>query len=258
VKIHTDGPRERLMLMGATGSGKSQAAISIAKMTDNPMYVIDTEWDNYERLAYGADDLDNLVIYPCMPDDWTAQRDALNEIMDRLKRDDWLVVDSTTPTWQAVQTWFGDLVMGDNLENLMLKARQELSDGSNVNPYDGWTDWSVINAQYAAFSRKFFKANQKGAHVLLTAELDVLQDDADRAVRAEYGKWGAKPKGQKRLPYIPHDLLFMRRLKSGWEMDTVKARGERAEVDSLKLVDFAKQYLMGVAGWKVDSAVQPD
>ena len=250
MKIESAGPRERILLMGAAGSGKSNAIISIAKSIDATVHVLDTELDTYERLMWEEEHVGNLDYYGVMTDDWMAMKAWSEGIHKVVDRDDIVVVDSMTPVWSAVQQWFSDEIMGDSLDDLMLEARRELK-GGNVNPFEGWTDWSVINAQYQRFIRNLLRCNAAKAHVIVTAVLDVIQQDESKETRALFGKFGAKPRGQKRLAHFPHDILFMRQTREGWEFDTAKAQGTRAKPDNVKVVDFAKQYLMGVAGWKV-------
>ncbi len=254
MKLVTDGPRERLMVMGAAGAGKSNAAISIAKATQVPMYVIDTEGDTWERLLWKEEGVEKVVVYPTMPNDWTAMNEAVVEIRDRIVKDEWAVLDSATHPWGAAQDWFGEEFMGDDLADLMLKARADAAAGS-TNPFDGWRDWSVINAQYAKFMNNMLRINvTKKAHVFMTAELDVIGDDDHPATRAMFGKFGAKPRGQKRLAHVPHDILFMRQTKNAWEVDTAKAQGVRKSWKGEVSEEFAKQYLLGVAGWSMEKS----
>lgn len=254
MKITTDGPRERILLMGAAGSGKSQAVLSIARNTDAKVHVLDTELDVYERLAHGAEGLEGIVPTGVMPDDWRAMLAWAEETSTKVSRDDWVVVDSITPAWSAAQVWFSEEIIGEHLADMMVKARKQITeDDKNVNPFEGWTDWSVINAQYAKFMNRLLRANAKGAHLLFTAEIDVLQKDNEtKETRALFGKLGVKPRGNKRLPHVPHDIIMMRQMRTGWEMETAKVQGERAEVNGA-VSDFAKQYLLGVGGWKVAS-----
>ena len=215
------------------------------------MFVLDTELDTYQRLNED-EGLENLEITGVLPDDWEVISDTAKNWVGQVEKNDWVVVDSTSPTWNAVQDWFTrEIFDAESMAEYFMEKRKGAAAGArNLGAFDGWVDWQVINAQYTAFMNNLLKCTSRGAHLLLTAEVDKIGDGEDSDLRAMFGKVGVKPRGQKRLPHIPHSTVWMKRLSNGWTMQTVKEQGRhRDEMENVEVVNFAKQYLQGVAGW---------
>lgn len=86
----------------------------------------------------------------------------------------------------------------------------------------------------------------------MTAEQAAIDKNDDKEVKAAFGAYGVKPKGQKRLGHVPMTVLWLTKSRVGaWAMTTIKDRG-RTEVEDEPLTNFAKDYLMEVAGWKAE------
>lgn len=256
--------RERILLMGGTGTGKSFAALSIAKRINGCMYVLDND-NAYDRmLETDFTELGNVFVYPTW--DWESTVKAATESIVDIRRDDWLVVDILSPTWPMVQDWFSENVYGDDLATYMLRARQAVEvtntairekrakggkvdekETRNLQPFDGFMDWSVINPQYQKFMAKLRNCP---AHVLCTAEVDAVDSKRDSSDVLDLYPLGVKPRGQKRTGHAFSTILLMSKRKAGvFEMTTVKDRG-RKELDHDAVGDFGVNYLMRTAGWK--------
>lgn len=239
--------RERILLYGLQGCGKSTAVLSIAKLVpDRTIHVLDTEGDVYDRLLVGSD-ITNIKSHGVLPDDWDSQIAAAKEISEEIGEDDWFVIDSISPTWPAVTSWYVDRVFDQNVEDYFLAAREAAKGG---NPLDGWKDYSVINKQYGAFYNLMLRASMsKRCHLLWTAEAAEIRDDAPRDKQLLYRGIGYEPSGQKRIGYVPHTIIWLRQDRGSWGWQTVKDQGVRGGVEG-ELTDFGRQYLGGVAGWR--------
>lgn len=249
---------ERILIYGVGGVGKSTAVVDLAANVSGQVYVVDTE-RAFDRMVEGRGELPNLhvhdVRFSAMVEDTTNWEDMLRQvrlIVKDMGRDDWLVIDSVTPTWDDVQAWFTEKLWGDNLADYMMAARLQAEEAGKKggSAFEGFTDWPVINKQYNQLYNLILNAP---GHVLLTAETAALVDeDADTTV--VFGSHGVKPKGQKRLPHIPHTVLLMRRRHGGkWVIDTVKDRNRDA-LAGVENDGFHRTYLGGVAGWKQEAA----
>lgn len=249
-------PREFILTFGVGGTGKSTAILEVARLcpTDT-FYVLDSELQNYNRLlATAFTDLNNVIVTPVTDwDDWVK---AIPRVCEDMTRDDWLVVDFATPTWDAVQSWFVDKIHDQDIDQWFVAKRaqnQQMKDaGKEVKGFaalsgsDG--DWQVINKVYFKY---FYNALLKcPGHVYMTAEQDKTGQDDDKEVKALYGPYNVKPKGQKKLGHVPMTSLLLTKARAGkYAITTIKDRG-RMELEDEPLSNFARDYLIDVAGWK--------
>ena len=255
-------PREFILTFGVGGTGKSTALLEIARMcpTDT-FHVIDSELQNYNRLlATAFTDLSNVIVYPA--EDWDDWVKLIPQINAEMGRDDWLGVDFATPTWDAVQAWFVEQIHGQDidewfvakrLQNQRLKdSASKSKDGKEVKGFaalagsDG--DWQVINKVYF---KHFYNALLRcPGHVYMTAEQAEIDKNDDKEVKAAYGPYSIKPKGQKKLGHVPMTSIWLTKARaSRYNMTTIKDRG-RVEVEDEPLENFAQDYLIEIAGWK--------
>jgi hypothetical protein len=250
---------ERILLYGVAGTGKSTAVLSIAKATGANVTVVDTERAHDRLLETEWQGLNNVTVkdvrFDAMVNDTTNWDEMIGTVRDTVKTmkpGDWLVIDSITPTWDDVQAWFTQKLWGDDLADYMMAARMQAQDSGKKggSAFEGFTDWPVINKTYNTLYNLILNAP---GHVLLTAETAALIDEGSE-VQVLFGAHGVKPKGQKRLPHIPHTVLLTGRKRTGeWTLSTVKDRG-RDTVSGKVVTDFAKDYLGGVCGWKQEAA----
>lgn len=253
-------PRELILTMGVGGTGKSTGILEVARLCPgDTFYALDSELQNYNRLlATEFTDVQNVEVVPV--EEWSDWVDAIPKIAAKMERDDWMVVDSSTPTWDAVQSWFVDKIHGVDIDEWFIAKRQhneaiksskdakEVKGFAALSGSDG--DWQVINKTYF---KHFYNALLKvPGHVYLTAEQAAIGKEDDKEVKAAFGAYGIKPKGQKRLGHVPMTVLWLTKSRVGdWAMTTIKDRG-RVEVEDEPLKNFAVDYLMNIAGWKAE------
>ena len=261
--------RERILLYGGPGTGKSTAVATIVlHCADVHHHIIDNEIDNYERLfaederLAAAVERGNYTIYPVDSTDWKEQLDAVSEAGKIAESGDWLHYDMITDSWEAVQGWFTNELFNKDLADYFLEARKGiqshnarakedkgLKERKSMQPFEGFTDWAVINPEYKRLYKVFMTTR---AHVTIVAEeAQINKDNDDRMTRATYGEVGYKPKGQKKLGHIPHTVIRLtKNARDEWLMTGVKDRG-RELADEEGFEDFARAYLMKTAKWKV-------
>ena len=104
--------RERILVYGGPGTGKSRGWLSIARMFPKvKVWVLDTD-DAAERMI-ASHDLPNITVFPCL--DWPDYLAAAAEARDKLDPDDWLVVDMVSSAWDAVQGFYIEQAFGMKL-----------------------------------------------------------------------------------------------------------------------------------------------
>lgn len=254
--------RERILTYGNPGVGKSNAILTVArKVSDAQFHVIDTEADNYYRLLdTDFTDLKNVIVYPA--NEWSDVMPIVSKLRREVGGDDWVVIDSMTPTWDWVQSDFIEKVHGADDDDYFMEVRiqkQRLIDNpkeknpGSLGALEGWMDWPVINKRYAKLYKELFVMP---CHVYMTAEGAKIQEPEggkggdDRATRNEFGAYGVKPKGQKRLGFVPQTVLLLGKGRRGdYTMQTVKDRG-RVDQEDVELGSFMTDYMVKVAGWR--------
>lgn len=285
----TGRSRERILLYGMEGVGKSLAALDIAsRVKPSTLYVIDNDnaWDRMlegqtiagesvgvrEELRWDASvgreggwvdddrwvaDGGNVVVYHA--DGWLANTSAIRAVMQQAGPDDWCCIDSGSALWDDVQAWFTESVFDSSMADYFMQVRLEKAKASKeakaLGALDGWVDWPVINAQYKGNVMKFLV--NPPCHLIVTAEqADVTREEADKETRALYGGEQVKPRSQKRLGHNVQTVLRLaRRSGETYVATTVKDRGgrERLEVEDVTGRGFSEWYLEEVAGWQETS-----
>ena len=140
----TKESRERILLFGPSGSGKSQSILSIAHrsaQTGSPaqFYVMDTDYLAYDRmLEESYPELTNVHVRSTFT--WEEYRDNLKDYQAAAGVDDFLVVDMVGPGWDAVQEYFIQQIFGKDADTFFFEARKQQKKG---NALDGFKDWCV-------------------------------------------------------------------------------------------------------------------
>ena len=122
-------PPERMLIFGGEGTGKTNLVLQIARRCpDAQFYVIDTDYSaSYERMLIteftDVAERGNVHVYVTGPDDWEAIMSAAREVRGLAGVGDWIIADSMSPTWDAVQGWFTEKVHGDTIEDYLLELR---------------------------------------------------------------------------------------------------------------------------------------
>lgn len=246
--------RERILLMGAPGTGKSTAAGTIARTmraTKQPgkVWIVDTD-NAWERMVEEQfPDLDNIVLLPA--DGWSDYREAVEKARANADPDDWIVVDQVGMTWGMVQDYFTEQVFQSDIGDYFLQVRKELKGGKkNLEAFSGWTDWIVVNKLYKSVTLPLLLHHTK-CHVLAATAIERVSDNDDKRLREMFSQWGVRPAGQKDLAYQFHTVLILAEpTKEKWVMSTVKDRG-RPKQDKATVRNFAIDYLRALAGWSL-------
>ncbi len=250
--------RERILTVGVQGTGKSYAPLTIARLCPGSQFhILDTDYsDSYE---VGLDtefvDLDNVHVHKVGYDDWQAFRDTAKELAAEIGPDDWLVPDTMSCSWDAVQGWFIEQVFGQSSDEYFMEVRKKKEgqkesggkDNKSLGALQGWMDWPVINKQYSPI---YSTLTGIRGHLYMTAEQAAISDDDDREVKKLFGPYGVKARGQKRLGHVPRTVLLFTKSRAGeYSMTTIKDR-HRVEQEDVEFENFATDYLVNVAGWK--------
>lgn len=249
-------PRERILGFGVAGTGKSHALLTIArKCPDNTFHVLDNDLAYERLLATDFTDLANVRVYNVLgegAEGWEEHLSVAREIVGTMDRDDWAVIDSTSPTWSVVQEWFTERVFSQDIADYFLQVRMQKQESKekkkSLGALEGWYDWPVINKEYRKLQNLIINCP---GHIYCTAELQAISsDDNDKDVKGIFGPYGVKPVGQKRMGHLFQTVVMFGKNRAGeYSMTTVKDRG-REEMEGREVEDFARDYLMRVAGWK--------
>lgn len=240
--------RERILVYGSWGAGKTTAWLSIAlwaQRTGSPsrFYVLDSD-NALEAMLDGPifgslTNLQHRSIY-----EWPDFVEATNRFSQVMTADDWLVVDFATHAWEAVQEWYVTEIFKAEMADYFLEMRK-LNKGDKA--LDGWKDYSVINMNYKRWMNTIL--HKTPGHKFFTAKVDRIGDKDDQSTRAQYSAVGLKPKGQKDLGHVPHTVLLLQSLRPDEVYATTVKDRERAPVEGVKVTDFCVDYLVNRAGW---------
>lgn len=246
--------RERILLYGEAGVGKSRAYIDIArvlKATKSPasVYIIDND-KSAKWMAESANlDLQITEVY-----EWPEYISALKTIIKTIKRDDWLILDLASEAWPAVQSYYTEQVFGNDIGAYFLQVKKDMGKQTE---FDGWTDWKVINKLYSDFMRPF--VYRSPCHILATSTCDPItrkkSPDAkvgdDKETVSVFGSVGFKPEGQKRLKHQFNTTIFLHKTNVGLYVATSVKDRERPLIISQPIKSFSIDYLKTVAGWQL-------
>lgn len=105
----TSAGRERILVFGGAGMGKTYDWLCLARMSQKTgseakFYVVDTDATVDRMLATEFAELTNVEFHPVY--DWAQLVSTINEFQRGMKPDDWLVVDLLSPSWDMVQEYF--------------------------------------------------------------------------------------------------------------------------------------------------------
>lgn len=243
--------RERILLYGGPGSGKTRAWLTLAKkFSTSTFYVIDTEM-GAERSLEEFPTVKNAKIYPAI--DWVDYRKAQKEICGKATSIDWLVLDMADKPWNSVQRDFIENIFEQEMGDYFLEARKKIKKdtkslfGGKDSVLRGWTDWPVINKRYEDFM--FPLVYRSPANLFIASSASAVSEEDEKEVKELYGPYGIKPAGQKALAHQPDTVILTSYTRDGWLMTTVKDRGGREYMKRKPIVSFAIQYGL-IAKWK--------
>jgi hypothetical protein len=246
--------RERILVFGSGGSGKSRGVLDIARQaTDAKFFALDND-DGLSMLleAQYQDVASSGRFEVVRAYDWTAYIAEIRGWREygKASKDDWLIVDSMTQTWDDVKNWYSDEVVGDDLADWMLQLKK--GSGSAKDYSKALSDsmnYDIINRQYFKLYNEILRWP---GHVYMTAEADAIdgEREKDALVKSVFATYGQKPKGQKKLPHIPQTVLYLTRSRVGEHKFTCIKDRHGGEKEVVAWDDFASDYLLGHAGWR--------
>jgi len=242
--------RERILVYGQPGSGKSYAHLKIAEAYPRSgFYIIDTDDSIPRMLSSEFSHLNNVNVYPAQ--DWPACCKALDEIRPKATGNDWLVVDMLCSVWEFVQSHFVEEIFSKDIATYFLQVRRDLRQGaSNLSAFKGWVDWSVINKLYQGWINEI--TYRLPCHVFFTCKATRVGHEDEADIRDTYSSFGVRPEGEKRNSYRVHSVFLLTHDRDGFFMSTVKDRG-RISLPNTSLTpeqNFATKYLQIFAGWE--------
>lgn len=253
--------RERILAYGKEGAGKSYNWLRIAERYPTvPFYVIDTDDAIQRMLQEEFPELTNVhveVAQTWEEFEWAAD-EFLHQIEDwviqhpisRIEDYPWLVVDFSDTTWSMVQNFFTEQVFDQGIAEYFIMARRKMrgSKKGQMETFEGWTDWQVINK---IFQSRWNKLTKHGGsfHLYITAQTNPVA--GDRETRSLYQTFKVMPSGEKRMGHRVHTVFYCSNDKSGRYLSTAKDRG-RPYQDDLLITDFSVNYLVRIAGWSAE------
>ena len=266
----TDPAPERILTFGTYGSGKTTNILNVARFAHltkatTKFFVVDTDFA-MDRMMIGYPEIRfsifgdpnfqdpdaSLTIYPVF--EWREYIHSLADIQMRAKPGDWVAVDFIGSAWAAVQEEYVNEVFHKDIADYFLQARKEMTKGDKTfTMLEGWVDWPVVNSMYRKWANKLLFRGRY--HIYATAKSDNLSSEKkpteDARTRELFARFQVKPVGQKDLPFVFHTLLLSGREGDKRTLTAVKDR-ERVEVVGLEIKNFTTDYLVNVAGFRLD------
>jgi hypothetical protein len=261
-------PRESILLFAKGGAGKSTAVLQIASEVEGQLYAIDNDYAPSYDVLLGLEfpdlaDSGRVTVEHIDPEEFTRVVTQIEEWTKIAGRDDWLSVDSMTPTWQSVQGEYSQGVHGKDLAELFMDARKKQikTNAKVMGALDGDTDWNVINRMYMELYAAIAKWP---GHVVLCADEKAIgeKDTRDSGDKDLYSG-GFRPEGQKRFVngHVSRTILRIAKYKNDPKrrLIMIKDRGREKLWDrdtegwlpytDLEDGGFAYDYLAGIGGW---------
>jgi hypothetical protein len=247
--------RERVLIYGRPGSGKSSAWTDLALWRERTkaswrIHLADTD-HAWEAMDPDGRFDDFLTVKDLSVNDFHTWPKWAKDTAAVVARDDWLVVDMIDKAWEGAQNFYWDQV-GDGASLADIFLRNQTDDKFHM-AGDHGANWGVINKYYASFYQTIVNAN---CNVMCIAPAKEVGDSEKAAVKAQY-KVGWKAQGQKDLLHGFHTVLFAAEAGEGkWVYTTVKERNPpgqegRKMLKGEKVNGFVTTYLVGVAGWRM-------
>jgi len=255
VKLKSPHPfKERILFYGGAGAGKSEAVLNLARHTLGRFWVYDNDYSFAYNRALSTDyaDVDQegrMTVYEADEQTWLSCMETLQEMVAQADpAEDWLVIDSITPTWSWVQNWFQELHNGEDLTAHLIKLKLQHADDATAYNKAVLDDmnWPLVKKEY---QRLYRIIQQWKGHLIITAEGKALGRREGDEEKMLYGHLGYKPSGEGSLHHMASTNLFLSHPARGqWVLNTVKDRN-RDEAENLEVEEFALDYLRDVAGW---------
>jgi len=259
--------RERILVTGVTGSGKSYQWLKLAESllhTGAKFRVIDTD----EAIPYmletqfphlKPENKGNVWVYPGA--DWKELKEGLALIQkENPAPEDWLIVDMADAPWSSVQRYFTSEVFDESMGEYFLQIRKDVRAKGGIDKFgkpitsivkeglSGWVDWVVINRLYEDWILPIIYRTK--CHVYMTTKVQQLpSNEKDSEILALYGGMRLRPAGQKNLGHQMHTIFLLKPGIDKWTITTMKDRANRGYFSNIPLNSLFKQYLVVKAGW---------
>lgn len=253
--------RERQLLLGGGGAGKTTAALSqIQSAAVGEMWVVENDyssaWDRAIELDFP--DVEDRVHVSLVAPEWEDVASAIERVVaDKAANqpDNWLVIDSISPSWEYVQSWYTEKAYGADIGTFMANLRHECANNKEyAAALNEAMNWSAIKKEYARIYRAI-QAGSWNGHLILTAEAKSMAGERNAEVSKIYGSVGMKPVGEGRLHHVTSSTFFMQETASGYKFSTCKDRNrtkvQNERVEALADGGFAMSYLREIAGWGI-------
>lgn len=242
--------KERMLFMGAPGTGKTLQVVNIASFIEEeyglPMYYIDLEDKAsamLENMKGGPSNIELRVAFDWDNENTGGLKQHVDWLESVVKPGDWVCVDRMDLAWAYVQRWFTELKYKETMADRLASTSVNMKKGSMFIPrFDGGA-WQVINEQYEwMMLRILFRMR---ANVIMTS--GIKAGDEGSSPLDVYGNLGVIPRGQKELGHQPHSVfLFTQRRvnsKMAWRVSTGKDLPNRVWFDNEPLTDFSVMYV---------------
>lgn len=243
--LHPPTPaRERILLYGLAGTGKSHAWCKIREWyektgCEGTVHILDTDVA-VERMALGWENFySNSKVVDA--GGWQELLSGMEGFKGDRGKNDWLVVDMIDKAWTYAQAGFSEQVTGKRLDQWFLEAKKK---GESIGG-DYGINWGIINRMYGHFMSQVMRFQ---GHVLACAPGDKVMDTEDQETKTTYSKFGYKPAGQKALDHQFHTVIYCMNTGKEWKMTTVKDRN-REPMKGKVIHDFVMDYLIPVGKW---------
>lgn len=252
--------RERICLFAGPGAGKTRAVLSIAKwhqLRKSPakFWVLSSDLAYEQMTGPGTpfSTLTNLEVFDV--EGWEDWRDGAKKAYENAGPHDWLVPDLYDGAWADVADYYIEAGEQKMTEDYWLEKAKEGAEG-----WDLFEDlnYTVINKWYRQLSQRYVL--RFPGHVIACCSDKELQQASRRqggglAEKSDIAQWfgriGSKPAGQKDIPRQFRSVIKMSepaKKGGGYTMTSAKDR-ERELMEGVEVGDFARDYLVGVAGW---------
>jgi len=247
--------KERILLMGPPGSGKTYQLVKVALYLEElgiPIYAIDLE-DKLEPMVLGLVERipSNMKLYTAFSweelktgyvKDNAHIKSVLNEIEDLVKPGEWIAIDRVDLSWPIVQRWFTQQKYNEELADRLMEKSKQLKGSSMHIPRFDQGSWQVINEQYESFILSILYKHR--CNILLTTGIRGADENNPLDI---YGSLRVMPRGQKEIGHQPHSVFLLTQEKVGrsitWRITTGKDLPNRELFERDELLDFSISYL---------------
>lgn len=245
--------RERVLIMGPPGSGKTFQLLKIAEWVHEdlkkPVGIIDLEDKISAFLESTYGEIPKWMNLKVAVEREKSQWETLTEIVKSLgvPPEGWILVDRMDLSWPAVQRWYTRQKYDEELADRMLAISKSMKKAAMFTPRFDQGAWQVINEAYeSCIMGLLYKAR---CNVVFTTGIRGVEENSPQDI---FGNLGVSPRGQKEIGHQPHSVFLLLQRRVGkdlsWEIITAKDLPNRERFDVSPLFNFAQQYFVGTCG----------